>query len=66
MEESKLKYKIALSMIRGVGLLTYKKMISVFGDDGLDIKDSAEVAAQWHEATGYDPGFYRYFECILY
>ena len=32
MEESKLKYKIALSMIRGVGLLTYKKMISVFGD----------------------------------
>ena len=33
MEESMLKYKIALSMIRGVGLLTYKKLISVFGDD---------------------------------
>ena len=38
-----LKYKIALSMIRGVGLLTYKKLISVFGDDESVFKASRKA-----------------------
>lgn len=43
MEESMLKYKIALSMVRGVGLLTYKKLISVFGDDESVFKASRKA-----------------------
>ena len=38
-----LKYKIALSMVRGVGLLTYKKLISVFGDDESVFKASRKA-----------------------
>lgn len=37
-----MKFKVALSMVRGVGLLTYKKLISVYGDEESVLKASAK------------------------
>jgi DNA processing protein len=42
MKESQLKFKIALSMVRGVGLSTYKRLTEIFGNEEEVLNASAK------------------------